>query len=177
MPILIKNIPGTEGKLTITADGRVFTREKNPVHGKVDKDGYQIISIVIGGEKVTKRVDKLVARLWIGKPEKDLKELIHIDGVKLHSHYQNLKWATKEELKNHIPYKPFTKNSLKPKKINGSPNGGKKGRGVKCIDGNNKEKIYTSPKEAQLALNIDASKIRKAIRSKIRLNNYKFEYT
>lgn len=171
MPIILKSIIGTNMKIQLSCQGTVKYEDGKLgwqiIPKYIGKSGNYFVDIRVDGEVISKRVDKLVLRYFKGKPLfKKYKEVIHIDGNKLNDLDDNLKWATKEETKNF--YKEF---ALRPVK-------GKKGKGVKVIDNRvKKETTYNSPRAAEQATGIPASKIRQAIRGKQRINDFTFEYT
>lgn len=80
-----------------------------------DKDGYKFFSRTItkgieqlnslaefdNGEAVRKRVDELVASVFLPKPTPDKTELVHLDGNASNNNANNLAWMTKEEADDH----------------------------------------------------------------------------
>lgn len=163
MPTIWRVIPGTGMKIGITISGRITDRQMVTIPHYIGKSGYPLIDLKINGELVTKRIDKLVARLWLGR-EKGKKYLIHLDHNKANCNEANLVWATRKEFKNY-------------KKAPANNSTGKKGKRVLVYDTHSKkETTYNSPKEAASALGMQASKLRATIRSGGKLNNFKLSY-
>lgn len=67
---------------------------------KPDKRGYLNVNITLDGEKVTKKVHRLVAEAFIPNPEKK-PTVNHKNGIKQDNNLSNLEWHTWDENKNH----------------------------------------------------------------------------
>jgi len=173
MPIILRDIIGTDMKIQLSIQGTVKYQDPSIGWVKIEKhlgkNKHHYVDIEIEGEVITKRVDKLVLRHFKGKrPSKKHTEVIHLDGDIYNHLDDNLKWATKKELK---AFK--IEFAARPKPVQG-----KKGRGVKVIDNRSKtETLYDSPSDAAKAIGMTPSKLRQSIRGKLRINDFTFEYT
>lgn len=108
-------IPGYEDIYKISDQGRVYSvRRPNTKGGLLrprrDKNGYVTVMLYLNGEKINKKIHRLVASSFIPNPE--LKpEVNHINGQKSDNRSSNLEWSTPSEnikhafrsgLKNHM---------------------------------------------------------------------------
>ena len=105
-PIRIK---GMETTYKVSSDGDVYSIKDNGKLKKLkpgdDKDGYYKVGIYINHKVYTRRINRLVAEIFIPIPDryielgltaKDL-EVNHIDGDKHNNDVSNLEWATTKE--------------------------------------------------------------------------------
>jgi len=96
-----KEIPHSNGQYFVSNYGRIksfkYDKEKGQILKPHSLKGY--FSINLKGLNCTKYVHKLVAETWLEKPDDKHIHVIHIDGNKKNNYYKNLKWATKEEVK------------------------------------------------------------------------------
>ncbi|CNL29804.1 NUMOD4 motif [Yersinia enterocolitica] len=106
----MKDIPGYEGKYSITRDGRVWSHPRVDAKGATRKGkwlksasgghGYPHVSLYRNGIESKKTVHRLVAEAFIpkmdGKPD-----INHINGIKTDSRVENLEWVTRAENMQH----------------------------------------------------------------------------
>jgi len=167
--ILTKNLNGYNNNYTIRISGKIEDKKGMAVQPVLGKTGYLFASLLKEGKTISKRVDKLVAIHWKHNPNPKLKtEIIHLDGIKTNNYPDNLKWATEAQYK---AYKV-------KEKVKAESRGKRTGKGVTLKDTHTgKETHYTSPKEAAAAIGLTPQKLRKAIRSKEKINNYILSYS
>ena len=104
---MIKFVEGTDNKVIITSDGRVFKRyvvtkkEKKPVgwsefkEAKLSKDYSGYLLVGVGSRKIT-YVHRLVAEAFLPNPL-GLRDVDHINGNKLDNRVENLRWVSHKE--------------------------------------------------------------------------------
>lgn len=87
--------------------GRIknFAYKKYP-NGKIINsscvNGYKTLNVRLdNGKTISKYIHKLVAEYFVKKTNPYQIYVIHIDHNKLNNHFENLKWATREELEDH----------------------------------------------------------------------------
>lgn len=170
MPIIKKNIRGTNRVFGISFSGKII-RWDGPVMEVIppikNKSDHLLVKLDLDKKSIYKRLDKLVLKHFIGEsPSDNHTEVIHIDGDKSNCMDINLKWATKRELEIH------TLNLEQQKKI--IP--GKSKKVIAINTRNNKSYKYKSPKDAEIDLGINATRIRRAIRQKEIIGDFKFKY-
>jgi len=102
-----KDIPGYEGKYTITKCGKVWSKARRRTvdrriignkylsQGKM-KSGHIIVSLSKNGTSVSYLVHRLVLETFAG-PCPDGMECRHLDGDPSNNHISNLKWGTRSE--------------------------------------------------------------------------------
>lgn len=100
-----KAIEGTDGKYEVSNTGKV--RSNNYLgHGKTkelklwDNEGYQRVTLRIGGKKRNWLIHRLVAATFIPNPE-NKPEVNHKDGDKHNNRANNLEWSTRKENLDH----------------------------------------------------------------------------
>lgn len=99
--------------------GRLKSFQNSP-EGKFIKgsviQGYRSLNIRLPkGKSFNRYVHKLVAQDFIKKPGENHKYVIHLDFDKKNNHFENLKWATKEEMVEHNRLNPAVINRRVPK--------------------------------------------------------------
>ncbi|GAB2581416.1 HNH endonuclease [Spirosoma areae] len=77
--------------------------------------GYRSLNIRSEGKTLNRYVHKLVAEQFTNRDTPDQIFVIHLDHDKQNNHYQNLKWATKEEMIDHNRNNPYLKNRQLPR--------------------------------------------------------------
>lgn len=80
--------------------------------------GYKSLNIRVQGNKSLNRyVHKLVAQFFLAnESDENKKFVLHIDYDKLNNHWENLKWATREEMTVHNRDNPAVKGKVIPKR-------------------------------------------------------------
>lgn len=80
--------------------------------------GYKSLNIRVQGNKSLNRyVHKLVAELFLNKEEdENRKFVLHLDHDKLNNHWENLRWATRDEMTLHNRENPAVKDRVIPKR-------------------------------------------------------------
>lgn len=78
-------------------NGKIFSKKRGIfLKPSLDKKGYQIVVLTIGGKQVTKRVHRIVAEHFIPNPE-NKPQVNHIDKNKQNNDISNLEWVTASE--------------------------------------------------------------------------------
>ncbi|GAB2787698.1 hypothetical protein GCM10027275_35680 [Rhabdobacter roseus] len=101
--------------------GRLKSFQNNPKEGTLIKgsviQGYRSLNIrVTGGRTINRYIHKLVAEYFVERANEDQKYVIHLDYEKQNNHYENLKWATKDEMTAHNRENPALKNRVMPRR-------------------------------------------------------------
>ena len=103
---MIKFVEGTDNKVIITSDGRVFRRypvcRNHPERGFTGfrevkpRLGSGYLQVNLGRIRNTALVHRLVAKAFISNPL-GLRDVDHIDGNKTNNRVENLRWVTHKE--------------------------------------------------------------------------------
>ena len=104
---MIKFVEGTDNKVIITSDGRIFRRYpvsyRYPEKGftgfreaKLSKARLGYLQVSLSGGRNLKLVHRLVAKAFIPNPL-GLRDVDHIDGNKSNNRVENLRWVTHKE--------------------------------------------------------------------------------
>lgn len=78
-------------------DGRIYKYPSKLLKAKIDTRGYLQIGFNVKGKKTNHRIHRLVAETFLGKPDKKLMSVNHIDGIKTNNNLNNLEWVTYSE--------------------------------------------------------------------------------
>lgn len=98
----------TAGEIFSTkARSTAKTKEYFPIKLGVTSAGYVTTTLSTGGEKRTYKVHRLVAELFIPKPEGDRLTVDHIDEDKTNNDVSNLRWISLRENINRSSAKPI----------------------------------------------------------------------
>ena len=90
----------TFDKTSLRKNGRPDNRKGKVLKPKVDRYGYEVVTLSKNGKRKSYPVHRLVAMAFIDNPLQ--KETVnHIDGNKLNNSVENLEWATHKEQKAH----------------------------------------------------------------------------
>lgn len=88
-------VSGSDGDYAVSKNGLVASLKfKKPrlMRTYPNHDGYLCVSLMIRGEKVSRRVHRLVAESFIPNPE-DCDQVNHKDGAKQNNSRDNLEWC------------------------------------------------------------------------------------
>lgn len=97
-------------------NGRIDNRHGVKLKPKIDKYGYDIITLSNKGERKCFSVHRLVAQAFI--PNSENKPTVnHIDGNKQNNCVKNLEWATHKEQKEHAIKKGLCNKNLESLKM------------------------------------------------------------
>lgn len=119
-PIVI-DVEGTEDthRYEISSLGRVRsyqnTNRAHVIRGSVI-NGYRSLNLRLPNKKNFNRyIHKLVADAFIEKKSEDMTFVIHVNHDKLDNNYQNLQWATKDQMVEHNRSNPNVMNRVVPR--------------------------------------------------------------
>ncbi len=119
VPIIIE-VEGVENppRYEVSNFGRLKSLQSSE-KGEIIKgsviQGYRSLNIRLPkGKSFNRYVHKLVAETFVIKPSPEHKFVIHLDFDKVSNHFENLKWATKEEMVMHNKENPAVINKVIP---------------------------------------------------------------
>lgn len=109
-----KDIENYEGLYQVSNLGRVRSLERDVYYSngaihhlkekilvkRIEKNGYQIVSLYKNGKRKDMTIHRLVALAFISNPE-DKPQVNHIDEVKTNNVVENLEWCSAQENVNH----------------------------------------------------------------------------
>lgn len=81
-------------------NGRLDNRKGKILKPKIDKYGYECVTLTKNGKRKSYTVHKLVAMAFIPNP-KNKKTINHINGIKTDNRVENLEWNTEKENQQH----------------------------------------------------------------------------
>ena len=104
---MIKFVEGTDNKMIVTSDGRIFKRypvcRNHPERGftgfreaKLSNNGLGYLQVTLSGIRKIALVHRLVAEAFIPNPL-GLRDVDHIDGNKTNNRVENLRWVSHKE--------------------------------------------------------------------------------
>lgn len=156
----------------VSTFGRVRKCGSNKIHSVRDKKGYLTVDLYHNGQRVTKRVHRLVADVFIPNPD-DKPIINHIDGNKHNNNVNNLEWVTYTENSRHAWNTGLAKPSygMVGKK---NPNGGRKGKPIRIIETG---EVFSSAIECEKAINGNNGHINDCLKGRQETHRgYHFEY-
>ncbi|RLA26269.1 MAG: hypothetical protein DRQ62_00100 [Gammaproteobacteria bacterium] len=92
-----------EDKYYISSDGKVksiLNKRELILKTRIDRYGYEIVTLWILGKAYTKKIHRLVASAFIENPN-NLATVNHKDGIKINNHAANLEWNSIKENHTH----------------------------------------------------------------------------
>jgi DNA-binding Xre family transcriptional regulator len=101
--------------------GRIRSFQNDNVEGEIiggsKIQGYKSLNIRAKGKKSLNRyIHKLVAEFFVPKDNEERKFVLHLDHDKLNNYWENIKWATREEMTIHNRENPAVKERVMPKR-------------------------------------------------------------
>ena len=101
--------------------GRIRSFQNDTLNGEIINgskiQGYKSLNIRAKGKKSLNRyVHKLVAQFFLSKDNEDKKFVLHLDHDKLNNYWENIKWATREEMTIHNRDNPAVLERVIPKR-------------------------------------------------------------
>lgn len=96
-----RDIEETGGKYQVSSWGKVRNVETGNILAPYENEkGYLKIDLYIGGKRLKRRVNRLVAQAFIPNPY-DLPQVNHKDGNNQNNSITNLEWVTNRENVDH----------------------------------------------------------------------------
>ncbi|MGA0558846.1 HNH endonuclease [Larkinella sp. VNQ87] len=100
--------------------GRMKSFQNDPKNGTLINgstiQGYRSLNIRTGGKTINRYFHKLIAEAFVPRESPDQTFVIHLDHDKKNNHFQNLKWATKDEMIEHNRKSPNILNREMPRR-------------------------------------------------------------
>ncbi len=109
--------------------------------------GYRSLNIRAGGKTLNRYVHKLVAEYFLDAPKPDYKYVVHRDHDKLNNYYQNIAWATQEDMVEHNRDNPSVINRVIPRRTRNYKLTETKVRVIKKMLLNDKNRFKTIAKQ------------------------------
>ncbi|TAM94826.1 MAG: hypothetical protein EPN39_16525 [Chitinophagaceae bacterium] len=127
LPIKFKS--SLRKKYAVSNHGRVVSYTKEIKDGNLlngsTVEGYTVINVKPNDTFQSLYLHREIAKLFLPKPGRTYKYVIHLDHDKKNNHIKNLRWATKEEMEAHqqkspakIAYKERQRNRTTGLKLN-----------------------------------------------------------
>jgi len=91
---IFKDIEETNGEYIISNKGNIYSNKRNlQLKTRIDRYGYEIVTLWINGKAFTRKIHRLVAIAFIENPLK-LETVNHKNGIKLDNRVENLEWLS-----------------------------------------------------------------------------------
>lgn len=156
----------------VSNTGKIRRSDSKREHSVRDNGGYLTVDLYSSGDRVTRRVHRLVAEEFVPNP--DCKpEVNHIDGNKHNNAASNLEWVTKKENCHHAWRAELAKPSygMLGKK---NPNGGRKGKPIRIVETG---EVFGTLQECEEAIDGNNRHINDCLRGRQKTHRgYHFEY-
>ncbi len=125
----LKNKRALRKKYAVSNRGRLVSYTDNIRSGTLLKgstvEGYTVINVKPNNNYQSLYLHRVIAKLFLQKPDRKHKFVIHLDHDKKNNDVRNLKWATKEEMEAHqqkspakLAYKERQRNRTEGLKLN-----------------------------------------------------------
>lgn len=89
-----KGIDGFEGDYSVSNTGKISSnKSKLILKTRLDKYGYELVTLWFKNKAFTKKVHRLVAIAFINNPD-NLETVNHKDGIKTNNNVSNLEWLS-----------------------------------------------------------------------------------
>lgn len=104
--MLVKDIPGYEGRYAATEDGKIWSYPKKKLHNGMFLRGrkagryWNVMLINVNGKQWYSSVHRLIALAYLPNP-KGLPQVNHIDGNPKNNAVSNLEWCTARQNTQH----------------------------------------------------------------------------
>lgn len=118
-----KPIKDFEGDYSISNTGKVASNKSGIIlKTRLDRYGYEIVTLWFNGKAFTKKIHRLVAIAFIKNPL-NLETVNHINGIKTDNRFTNLEWLSIKDNHRHGFYTGLhtigeNRNAGKPVKLN-----------------------------------------------------------
>lgn len=144
----MKKIPELD-EYSATPDGRIYSNKRGRFLTKqIDGKGYETVMLVIRGECKRRRVHRLVAITYLGKPTKNGMTVNHKNEIKTDNRVENLEWI---ELADNLRYGTRGEKVGKARSIT-----------VYYVDSSGHKTIYPSMSAAARSVNVTVDTLRHA---------------
>lgn len=87
----------------VDRNGNVYGKNGKPLKPSKNPRGYEIVNLMVNGNRIGVAVHTLVAATFVPNPE-EKPQVNHIDGDKSNNHADNLEWSTESENMLHAVY-------------------------------------------------------------------------
>lgn len=85
-------------KYRVSSQGRIMGMRGKLLKSHLNEDGYAVVTIGIGKKRTTEAIHRIVARVFIEKPDNNVKyEVNHKDCNRENNCVENLEWVTHQQ--------------------------------------------------------------------------------